>query len=164
LQIPPYLSNSQRRRSVSMKMTESTHISRHPSPDQVGSTEINSPLTEPSGSDLLVSGITSTSSIATPSEATSTVDEDATAIGGWSGTPPPRVNIIKTATARKKQSSIDQKGSYRIIAVNESTNCHQCRRTTPHPKMRCCACTKRYCILCIVKRCVPPCWSQVPPR
>jgi len=138
LQTPPHLSNSQRRRSVSVKTAGSIHISHHP--------EIDSPLTELSASDLLTSGFMSTSPIATVANA---LDEDATVIGSRSGTPPPRVNGITTAT--------DKRGPYRIVAVNQSTHCHQCRRTTPHPKMRCRTCVKNYCIMCIVKRCAPPC-------
>ena len=124
LQIPPHLSNSQRRSGATM--TDGTHISDHTSSDEVAPAEIDSPLTELSTSDLLVSGIASV---------------------------PPRVN----ATSRNRESSIGNRGLHRIVAVNESTNCHQCRRTTPHPKMRCRACTKHYCILCIVKRYAPPC-------
>lgn len=148
LQTPPHLSNSQRRRSVSAKMTESIHIGRQPSPGQT--TSVDSPLTELSASDFLASGVMSTSSIATPGEAANTADEDATVIDSGNGTPP-HVNSVKTVTARKKKSSTD-KGPYRIVAVNEITHCHQCRRATPHPKMHCRACPKNYCISCIVKR------------
>ena len=156
LQAPPHLSNSQRRRSVSAKTTGSIHTGRRPSPDQMAFAGMNSPLTELSALDSLMSGNTSVSSIATPSEATNVVDEDAMVVGSWSGTPPHRVSI-KTAATRKQESGADPKGPYRIVAVNESTNCHQCRNTTPNPKMRCRACMKRYCIFCIVKRCAPSC-------
>jgi hypothetical protein len=162
LQAPPYLSNSQRRRSVSAKTTESTHTSRRSSLDQVASAEINSPLTELSASDMLANEVPS--SIMTPSEATNPVDGDFTVIDSWSRTPSPRDESIKTSTTRKKKSGTDQKGPYRIVAVNESTNCHQCRNTTPHPKMHCRTCAKRYCIMCIVKRCASLCWFQVHPR
>lgn len=157
LQIPPHLSNSQHRRSVSAETTESTRTNRHRPPDQVASADIGSPLTEFSVSDLLGASLSST---VTHSEATTTVDEGATMISGWSRTPS-RVNSIKTATARKQKRSTDQKGPYRIVAVNERTNCHQCRRTTQHPKMSCRACVKQYCILCIVKRCAGLCWSKI---
>jgi len=152
LQAPPHLSNSQRRRSVSVKTAGSIHISHHPSPYRLASAELNSPLTELS----LASGFMSTSSIATSSEVANALDEDATGIGSGSGTPP-RVNGTATATARNQKSNTDRRGPYRIVAVNESTNCHQCRRTTPYPKMRCRTCAKNYCILCIVKRCAFPC-------
>lgn len=148
LQAPPHLSSSQRRRSVSAKTTESIHTSRHPSPDQVALAETGSPLTEFSA--------TSMSSVMTPIEVTNAVGESPMVVGRWSGTPSHRAST-KTVTARKRKSATDQKGPYRIFAVNESTHCHQCRRTTSHPKMRCRACTKHYCILCIVKRCALPC-------
>ncbi|KAF9645314.1 hypothetical protein BDM02DRAFT_596360 [Thelephora ganbajun] len=151
LQTPPHLSNSLRR-SVSGKTTENTHNGRHLSSDQMAPAEMDSPLTELSTSNLFVSGTTSTSSIATPSEAANAVGEDATVIDSGSDTPPPRGGSIKTSIARKQKCGTNNKGPYRIIAVNESTHCHQCRRTTPHPKMHCYACTKHYCILCIVKR------------
>jgi len=148
LQVPPHLSNSQHRRSLSAGTAEDPH----PPPDQLAPAEMDSPLTEFSASDLLAGGITSVSSTATPSGVTGTLDEDTTVINGWSGSPP-RINNTKRATAGKQKRGAGQKGPYRIVAVNESTNCHQCRRTTPHPKMSCRACTKHYCILCIVKRC-----------
>jgi hypothetical protein len=160
LQTPPHLCNSQRRRSVSAETSESTHTSRRPSPAQTAFAD--SPLTELSASDFLASGVASTSSIATPGEEVNAVDEDATVIGSRSGTPP-RVNSVKSTTARKQKSSTDEKGPYRIVAVNGVTNCHQCRRSTPHPKMHCSACTKLYCIFCIVKRWAPPCRFQVHP-
>lgn len=148
LQTPPHLSNSQSQRSRSTKPTPSAHVSRYPSPDHIGTPEIDSPLTEFS---LLPNSTTSTSSVATPSEAVDTAN-DATVIGSGSGSSPPRTEL---ATTGKQESSTGSKGPYRIIAVNESSFCHQCRRATPHPKMDCRSCTKRYCILCIVKRCVP---------
>ena len=154
LQVPPHLSNSQHRRSLSAGTAESTRTNRYPPLDQVVPAEMDSPLTEFSASDLLAGGITSVPSAATPSEATSTVGEGTTVINGWSGAPP-RVNNTKRTTAGKQKRSIDQKGPYRIVAVNESTNCHQCRNTTSHPKMSCRACAKRYCVMCIVKRCAP---------
>lgn len=160
LQTPPHLSNSQRRRSVSAKTSESIYISRKPSPSQTMSA--GSPLTELTASDLLVSGVASTSSIATPSEAANAVDEDATVIGSWPDTLP-RANSVKTVRAGKQRSSTDEKGPYRIVAVNEVACCHQCRRSTPHPKMHCRACAKLYCIICIVKRCAPACLFQVHP-
>lgn len=153
LQTPPHLSNPQRRRSVSAKMSESIQISRRLSPGQAAFAD--SPLTELSASDFLASVVTSTPSIATP-------DEDAMVIGSGSGTPPPRVNSVRTVAARKQKSSTDN-GPYRITAVNEIAFCHQCRRSTPHPKMRCRTCLKLYCILCIVKRWAPPCRLQVYP-
>ena len=162
LQAPPYLSNSQRRRSVSAKTTESTHTSRRSSLDQVASAEINSPLTELSVSDMPANGVPS--SIVTPSEVTNSADGDFTVIDSWSRTPSPRDESIKTSTTRKKKSGTDQKGPYRIVAVNENSSCHQCRHATPHPKMHCRTCAKRYCIMCIVKRYASPCWSQVHPR
>lgn len=155
LQTPPHLINSQRQRSVSAKTSESIRISRRLSPGQMTSTD--SPITEFSVSDLLANGVTPTSSIATPSEAANTVDEDVTVISSGSGTPPARANGTKMITARKEKRSAGQKGPYRIIAVNETAHCHQCRRSTPHPKMHCCACPKLYCILCIVKRYALPC-------
>lgn len=156
LQAPPHLSNSQRRRSASAKTSDSIHITRRSSSDQVTSTD--SPLTEFSASEFLASGVTSTSSFATPSEAVNPVDEDTTAIGSGSVTLP-RVNSIKAVTGRKQKSSTNKKGPYRIVAVNEGF-CHQCRRSTSHPKMSCRACPKHYCILCIVKRYAPSCRSK----
>ena len=150
LQTPPHLSNSQRRRSVSVKTSESIHTSRQLSPGQTVS--LDSPLTELSASDFLASGVASTSSIATPGEAANAVDEDATVIGSGSGTPPLRVNSVKTVTARKQKTSTYKKEPSRIVMVNTVTHCHQCRRSTPHPKMHCRACPKLYCILCIIKR------------
>jgi len=152
LQVPPHLSNSQHRRSLSAGTAESIRTNRYPPPDQVAPTEIDSPLTEFSASDWLAGGITSVSSAATPSKSTSTVEEGTTVINGWSSAPP-RVNDTKRPTVGKQKRSAGQKGPYRVVAVNESTNCHQCRRTTPKPKMSCRACAKQYCILCIVKRC-----------
>ena len=153
LQTPPHLSNSQSRGSRSAKATPSAYPRRYPSP------EIDSPLTELSAWGMFGNGTASTSSIMRPSEEASTTDEDATVISNGSSTPPPRV--IKTATARKQKGSANQKGPYNIVAVNESSYCHQCRRSTSHPKMQCHACPRRYCILCIVKRCIPPCWLPV---
>jgi len=150
LQVPPHLSNSQNRRSLSAGTTESTH-NRDP-PYQMAPAEMDSPLTEFSVSDLLAGSIASASSTVTPSKATSTF--------GGGGNPPP-FKSAKTATARKQKRSTDQKGPYRIVAVNNSTNCHQCRRTTQHPKMSCRACTKHYCILCVVKRCAPLCRFEI---
>lgn len=147
LQAPPYLSNPQRRRSVSAKTSESIQIGRLLSPGQTAFAD--SPLTELSASEFLAGVIMSTPSIATP-------DEDAIVIGSGSDTPPPRANTVRTVAARKQKSSTDN-GPYRIIAVNEITCCHQCRRSTSHPKMHCRACLKLYCILCIVKRWAPPC-------
>jgi hypothetical protein len=149
LQNPPHLSNSQSRRSMS------AHASRRPSLEE--SLEIDSPLTELSVSGLLTSGTASTSSLATPSEAANTADEDATDIGTRSGTPPPRVHSVKTSTSQGQKGSTNREGPYRIVAVNANTYCHQCRRNTPHPKMCCRTCPKLFCILCIVKRCAPPC-------
>lgn len=157
LQTPPHLSNSQRPRSSSAKTSESVQISRQPSPSQTISA--GSPLTELTASDFLTNGVMSTSSIVTPNA----VDEDATVIGSGSGTPL-HANSINKVTSIKQKSSTDEKGPYRIVAVNEVAYCHQCRRATPHPKMHCRACAKLYCIMCIVKRCAPPCRFQVPPR
>lgn len=151
LQTPPHLSSSQLRRSVSGKTSESIHISRQLSPSQVGST--GSPLSESSASDFLAAGATSTSSLAAPNEAT---NEDATVISSGSGSPP-RANGARAVTSRKGKDRASQKGPYRIRAVNELSHCHQCRRSTPHPKMRCHVCPKLYCISCIVKRCASPC-------
>lgn len=67
--------------------------------------------------------------------------------------PPPRV----TVAARNQKSGVGQKQPYRNVALKEGTNCHQCRNTTLTPKMCCRACSKRYCVVCIVKRCVPLC-------
>lgn len=159
LQTPPHLSSSQRRRSVSAKTSESIRIARQPALDQMAS--VDSPLTELSALDPLASSAAPALSTATTSEAVG-VDEDATVIGSGSCTPPPRVNTFKTPTARK-QKSTGKKGPHRIMAANES-NCHQCRRTTLHPKMRCRACNKNYCIWCIIKRCAPLCRFQVCPR
>ena len=153
LQTPPHLSNPQRRRSVSAKTSENIQIGRRLSPRQTAFAD--SPLTELSASDFLASIVTSTSSIAAP-------DEDATIIGSGSGTPPPRVNSIRTVAARKQKSSTDN-GRHRIIAVNKAAYCHQCRRSTSYPKMHCRACQKLYCILCIVKRWAPSCRLQVYP-
>ena len=150
LQAPPHLSNSQRRRSVSVKTSESIHTSRQLSPGQTASPD--SPLTELSAPDFLASGVWSTSSIATPGEAANAVDEDATVIGSGSGTPPLRANGAKTVIARKQKTNTCKKEPYRIVAVNAVASCHQCRRSTPHPKMHCRACPKFYCIWCIVKR------------
>jgi hypothetical protein len=155
LQTPPYLSNSQNQRSRSAKATLSIH------PGCYSSLEVDSPLTEFDSSDMLTNIAASTSSIATHSGEVDTADEEATVISNRSSTPPPRPT--KTTTARKQKSSTNQKGPYRTAAVNESSNCHQCRRTTTHPKMKCRTCTKHYCILCIVKRCVPSCWLYVHP-
>lgn len=149
LQAPPHLSNSQRRRSVSAKTAESIHTSHHLSPDQAMFAEMDSPLTEFSASGSLARGIKSTSSLTAPRKAIDSTDEGSTITGHRSD--------AKTGTTRKQQSSTNpnQKGPYRIVAVNEIAFCHQCRRSSPHPKMRCRACTKQYCILCIVKRCAP---------
>ena len=161
LQIPPHLSNSQRRRTVSAKASESIHISGQLSPSQVASA--NSPLSEYSAPDFLATGATSTSSLAAPNEATNIVDEDVTVISSGSSSPP-RVNRARAAISGKEKNRAGQKGPYRIIAVNELSHCHQCRRATPHPKMQCRACPKLYCISCIVKRCALSCRFQVQPR
>ena len=163
LQTPPHLLSSQRRRSVSAKTTESTHTSRHPSPEQVAFAEIDSPLTELSASDLLLSGIASTSSSATPSEVTNAIDKDATVIGSLSDTPPPRASSTKTVTTPKKKSIVGQKGPHRIVMDGSISYCHQCRNKSSYPKMCCRSCNKRYCILCIVKRCAPSCRFRVQP-
>ena len=153
LQTPPYLSNPQSQRSKSAKVMPSTYVSRYPSPHQTVSPGVGSPLTEFSVSDFPANGTASTSSVATSSEAANIADEEPTVISSGSSTPPPRVT--NKTTARTQKSSASGKGPYRIVATNEDSFCHQCRRSTRHPKMHCRACAKRYCILCIVKRYVP---------
>lgn len=153
LQTPPHLSNPQSRTSWSAKVAPSTYAGRYPSPDQIVSQRMDSPLTEFSVPDLLANGTASTSSVATPSEAADAVEEEST--DGGSSTSP-RLTSVKTATAREQKRRMNEKTPYRIIAVNEKSYCHQCRNSTTHPKMHCRACPKHYCIMCIVKRCVPP--------
>ena len=143
LQTPPHLSNSQSRRSASAKTTPSNHASGHLSLDQVP----DSPLTELSAWAPLAGGNASTSSIASSSEVANIVDDT-----GSDSDNPPRVTSAKTATSQKQKSTTNTKGPYRIVAVNKSSYCHQCRRATPHPKMTCRTCAKLYCILCIIKR------------
>lgn len=159
LQTPPHLSNSQSRRSRSAKAAPSTHSSRFPTPDQIICPD--SPLTEFSGSGFLAAGTASTSSIDAFSEVANTVDEEFTVISSGSSAQPPRVAGTKKATPLKQKRA--DKGPHRTTAVNESIFCHQCRNKNPYPKMHCCNCTRSYCIMCIVKRCVPPCWLQVHP-
>ncbi|KAF9779891.1 hypothetical protein BJ322DRAFT_348629 [Thelephora terrestris] len=147
LQTPPHLSNSQGQRSVSAKTTPSTHVSRHLSPDHA----LDSPLTELSAWGPLASGTASTSSVALSSGMANIVDDDTTFINSDSGTPP-RVTSAKATTSQNRKRSTNTEGPYRIVAVNENAFCHQCRRSSLHPKMSCRTCAKLYCILCIVKR------------
>lgn len=141
-QTSPHLSNSQSQWSVYAKTTPSA--SSQPSPNQVP----DSPFTEFNASNPLASSNTSMSSIAPSSEVANIVDDS----GSSSDTPPPRVTSTETATSQKQRSITNAKGPYRIVAVNAKSYCHQCRRSTPHPKMTCRACAKPYCIMCIVKR------------
>ena len=158
LQTPPHLSSSQRRRTVFAK---TPGISGQVSPAQVASA--NSTQSEFSAPDFLATSTTSTSSLAAPNEATNIIEEDATVISSGSGSRP-RLNRARAATSGKEKNRAGQKGPYRIVAVNEPASCHQCRNSTPHPKMRCRACPKLYCIWCIVKRCAFLCRFQVQPR
>ena len=163
VQTPPHRSISQSQKGKSAKATPSTHPSRLPSLARNLSLEIESPLTEFTASDMNVNGAALTWPVTTPSEAANTADEETTVIGSGTSTSSPRVFSVKTTTEQKQKNNINAKGPYRIVAANGDTNCHQCRRTTSHPKMKCRNCTKGYCILCIVKRCVHSGWLQVHP-
>ena len=153
LQAPPHLSNSRNRGS-----DVSTKVSPPPPPQRMGSMEINSPLTELTASDSFVNGAPFTSPIASSSESAYRTGEDGTVIGNESSASPHSTNN-RTAALRKWQNS--KKVPYRTAAANKRTFCHQCRNATTNPKMECRACKKRYCILCIIKRCAQLCQLRV---